>query len=137
MSQLRRFPTTGKPRSILARSSTQYSHSARGACVCPIGLAVTVITKHSSGFRVQVKIQISGSAFGSVNNDAEVREVALHELGHALGDGHHPYQNDPMGRPVGHIGSASPSLSMSKCDVDGVAVSHHWLTHWNHLNEIT
>ena len=79
------------------------------------------------GFRVKVKIQISGNSFGLPNSDATVQEITMHELGHALGLGHHSNENDLMGRTVGHE-NGSPFTLISECDLDGFEKSHHWLT---------
>ena len=79
-----------------------------------------------NGFRVSVRIQISGSSFGIGNADETVREIALHELGHALALGHHSNEADLMGRTVG---SESTLTGVpSDCDLDGFAAAHQWLT---------
>ena len=76
-----------------------------------------------NGFRVHVKIQISGSAFGLANDTATITEVTMHEFGHALALGHHSNQLDLMGTTVGYEGGGP-----SACDLDGFEESHHWLT---------
>ena len=91
-----------------------------------------------NGFRVHVKIQISGSAFGLANLTDTITEVTKHELGHAFGLGHHSNEDDLMGRTVGSIGG------ISACDLDGFEESQHWLTtdptatvpHTNHVLSI-
>ena len=81
-----------------------------------------------NGFRVHVKIQISGSAFG-LENDVDTNTE--------LGLGHHSNNDDLMGRTVGGEGF------ISACDLDGFEESHHWLTtdvvttpHTNHETSI-
>lgn len=96
----------------------------------------------SEGYRVGVKIQISGSAFGLENDTDTITEVTMHELGHALGLGHHSNEDDLMGRTVGHDdATGTPFTSISGCDLDGFEESHHWLTndpppHLNHVTSI-
>jgi hypothetical protein len=77
-----------------------------------------------NGFRTHVKIQISGSSFGLANDTATVNEIALHELGHGLGLGHHSNQDDLMGTTVGYEGGGP-----SACDLDGFEASHQWLVY--------
>ena len=76
---------------------------------------------------MHVKIQISGSAFGLENDTATIKEITMHEWGHALSLGHHSNENDLMGRTVGHEGGL-PFTSISACDLDGFEAAHHWLT---------
>lgn len=96
-------------------------------------------TVDAGGFVVQVKISISGSAFGLENDSATIKEVAMHELGHALGLGHHSNEADLMGHTVGYEGGGP-----SACDLDGFVAVHHWLTtdtdgapHLNHVSSVT
>lgn len=80
-------------------------------------------TFDANGFVVKVKIQISGSAFGLQNDPATIMEVTMHEVGHALGLGHHSNQNDLMGTTVGYEGGGP-----SACDMAGFLLVHEWLT---------
>ncbi len=77
----------------------------------------------SNGFVIKVKIQISGSSFGLQNDTATVEEITTHELGHALGLGHHTNQDDLMGTTVGYEGGGP-----SSCDLRGFEEVHAWLT---------
>ena len=79
------------------------------------------------GFRTSVKITISGSAFGFVNEPEKVREIAMHELGHALALGHHDNEDDLMGTTVGDSDRATIT-TISSCDLDGFEEAHQWLT---------
>lgn len=106
-------------------------------------IAGSALSSFSGGFRVKVRIQISGSSFGQPNADATVKEITLHELGHALGLGHHSNENDLLGPTVGHT-DGSAITTISSCDLDGFEESHHWLTkdqagspHPNHVTSIT
>lgn len=80
-------------------------------------------TIDEEGFVVAVKIQISGSAFGLENDPETIREVTMHELGHALALGHHSNEDDLMGPTLGYEGGGP-----SACDLDGFEQAHEWLT---------
>lgn len=79
------------------------------------------------GFRTGVKITISGSAFGFANEPATVKEITMHEVGHALALGHHSNEDDLMGPTVGKINGARIT-EISDCDLDGFEAAHQWLT---------
>jgi hypothetical protein len=80
-------------------------------------------TLDNNGYVIKVKLQISGSAFGLQNDAATITEVTMHELGHALGLGHHSNQDDLMGTTVGYEGGGP-----SACDLAGFVLVHEWLT---------
>ena len=81
------------------------------------------------GFRTSVKITISGSAFGFVNEPDKVQEITMHEVGHALALGHHDNEDDLMGPTVGHDDNDRTTIEeISECDLDGFVEAHQWLT---------
>ncbi|MCH8878014.1 MAG: matrixin family metalloprotease [Chloroflexi bacterium] len=95
-----------------------------------------------NGFRVGAKIIISGSFLGTASEAVTIKEIAMHELGHALSLGHHSNEDDLMGRTVGHA-AGLPITSISVCDLGGFEEAHHWLTtevsstpHLNHVTSI-
>ena len=72
-----------------------------------------------AGFITSVSLSISGSAFGSPNNQATIAEIVRHEMGHALGLGHANFDDlmDPF------VGGANV---VSACDIAGVQEANHW-----------
>ncbi len=100
-------------------------------------------TLDGDGFRVGAKIKISGSFLGTASAAVTIKEITMHELGHALSLGHHSNPDDLMGGTVGDA-NGNPITSISGCDLDGFEEAHHWLTadkvttpHLNHDTSIT
>ena len=75
----------------------------------------------ANGFITSVRIQISGSAFGTENNVAIVEQIAKHEFGHALGIGHANFDPDLMSTTV-----QSGTGTISTCDINSVIAANHW-----------
>ena len=69
----------------------------------------------SNGFISSVKINLAKSAFGSSLDTQQLEQVALHEIGHALGLGHANFKEDLMS-PI--VNFEKPSIS--QCDVKAV-----------------
>jgi len=75
----------------------------------------------TSGFVKSVTISVSLKAFGVSNEQAILREVVLHEFGHALGVNHANYPGDLMDPTVGG------QVNILGCDVEGVREANRWL----------
>ena len=76
----------------------------------------------NQGFIKKVNITVSG-AFAFIPTPlAQIEEVTAHEVGHALGMGHHTNEQDHMGQTVGYEGGGP-----SACDLDGFEAAHQWL----------
>jgi hypothetical protein len=69
----------------------------------------------SNGFISRVKINLAKSAFGSSLDTQKIEQVALHEIGHALGLGHANFKEDLMS-PI--VNFEKPSIS--QCDIKAV-----------------
>ena len=68
-------------------------------------------------------VTIATAAFGNKISSLQLKQIAMHELGHTLGLGHANFNGDLMS-PV--INSATGGIS--KCDVTGVLHAEQWLT---------
>jgi len=75
----------------------------------------------ANGFITSVRIQISGSAFGTENNALIVEQITKHESGHALGIGHANFAGDLMSTTV-----QAGTGTISTCDTDSVIAANHW-----------
>jgi hypothetical protein len=75
----------------------------------------------ANGFMTSVRIQISGSAFGTANNVVIVEQVVKHEFAHALGIGHANFAGDLMSTTV-----QSGTGTISTCDINSVIAANHW-----------
>ena len=92
----------------------------------------------TNGFITSVRIQISGSAFGTENNVAIVEQITKHEFGHALGIGHANFDGDLMSTTV-----QSGTGTISTCDINSVIAANHWklvngdtVPHAPHVNHV-
>jgi len=75
----------------------------------------SVSTFDSNGFITSVKITLAKTAFGSTLSTRGIEQIALHELGHALGIGHANFKGDLMSPIVNDEKS-----SISQCDLRAV-----------------
>ena len=75
----------------------------------------------STGFITHVTVTISKSAFGSSLDSNNLEQIAMHELGHALGLGHANFDGDLMS-PVLNTETAG----ISKCDITAVLEANQW-----------
>ena len=61
------------------------------------------------------------SAFGSPFNKAQIKQIAMHEIGHVLGIGHASFKGDLMSPVLNdEIGT------ISRCDVSAVLAANQW-----------
>lgn len=73
------------------------------------------------GFMKSVKLTISGKAFGDPNDADIIKQITMHELGHALGLGHAEENGDLMSTTVD-----GGTNVISNCDKEGVREANHW-----------
>ncbi len=93
------------------------------------GGVIAGLTKRSAdkaGLVKAVTISISLKAFGQVNDQDTIAEVARHEFGHALGLGHANF-DDLMDPTVGGLNT------ISACDITGVHTANDWYFDGNPL----
>lgn len=85
-----------------------------------------------------VRIQLSGKTFGENLSNAGTRNVARHELGHALGLGH---SDDPSDLMYATADSSeifgSTDVYISPCDINGIDAIYSSLTYCSIPNSIT
>lgn len=75
-----------------------------------------------SGFIAHAKVTIATAAFGNKIASSQLKQIAMHELGHTLGLGHANFNGDLMSPVI------NPSTAgISKCDVNGVLHAEQWL----------
>ena len=60
-------------------------------------------------------MNIATSAFGNTFTTAQLKQIAMHEIGHTLGLGHANFNGDLMSPVINHESGA-----ISKCDISGV-----------------
>jgi len=83
-------------------------------------LGETVISA-SSGLIDNAQITLATTGFGSPLDTTQIRQVALHEIGHALGLGHVNFVGDIMAPAVNYQTGA-----ISKCDINAVLAANQW-----------
>jgi hypothetical protein len=67
-------------------------------------------------------VTIATAAFGNNIASSQLKQIAMHELGHTLGLGHANFRGDLMS-PVINPGTDG----ISKCDINGVMHAEQWL----------
>lgn len=92
----------------------------------------------ANGFMSQVQVTVSNSIFGNSLDEGQLKQIAMHEIGHALGIGHASFTGDLMS-PIISPGSTA---TISQCDINGVLQANEWRftgdnpqsPHVNHVN---
>jgi predicted Zn-dependent protease len=99
---------------------------------------VTTMTRDKGGFINKSTITLPKAAFYVEEEDdleafapsqfsSQLKEVAIHEIGHALGIGHANFEGDIMSENVNYDGTAS----ISNCDIKAVSQANHWKLLYN------
>jgi hypothetical protein len=83
-------------------------------------LGETVISA-SSGLIDNAHVTLATTGFGSPLDTTQIKQVALHEIGHALGLGHANFVGDIMAPAVNYQTGA-----ISKCDINAVLAANQW-----------
>jgi hypothetical protein len=93
---------------------------------------VTAMTHDNDGFINKSTITLPKSfyfekeddleAFASSQYSSQLKEVVIHEIGHALGLGHANFEGDIMSENVNYDGTTS----ISNCDIKAVSEANHW-----------
>ena len=80
------------------------------------------LQQNDNGCFTQVKINVSGKAFGINSDVAQVKSIALQEVGHGLGLLHSDNKKDVM---YGQVQS-SPNVLLSECDIEAWSLVMKW-----------
>ena len=81
----------------------------------------TMTSVDNTGLISNAIMTVYESVFGSPFNKAQIKQIAMHEIGHALGIGHANFKGDLMSPVLNdEIGT------ISQCDVSAVLAANRW-----------
>jgi predicted Zn-dependent protease len=72
--------------------------------------------------KVSFFVEYESEVFGVQYSSEKLKEIAIHEMGHALGLGHANFDTDIMSQRLGSEGT----LNISQCDINGVLQANYW-----------
>lgn len=67
-------------------------------------------------------VEYDSEVFGVQYSSEKLEEIAVHEMGHALGLGHANFEADIMSQRL----KTEETVSISQCDVNGILLANHW-----------
>jgi predicted Zn-dependent protease len=81
----------------------------------------TILRGTNNGLIDSAQINIATAAFGHAFSTAQIKQIAMHEIGHALGIGHANFVGDIMAPATNY-----EKVAISGCDVNAVISANYW-----------
>jgi predicted Zn-dependent protease len=81
----------------------------------------TILHGSNNGLIDGAQINIATAAFGSLFSTAQIKQIAMHEIGHTLGIGHANFVGDIMAPAINY-----EKVAISGCDVNAVLSANQW-----------